>query len=240
VDPRSVCRSRGIENKIASAAARAGSPTPELPGKIETSCQFGEGPSVVTAAQCPLGGPAGMTRAGPDPRSRRPAGTARRRARPAATASGTRCCRPRGQRRPGRQPGRGPGCRRARAVRRRRTPPTVRQRSGWGVPARSSSSARLTAYIVAVPASLSAWESPAACSATATEMTAATRRPRLVTNVTRSRVPAALITSARSARWSVGAGVGGWIGFGGDAGGDPFAEPDLTARLGEVLVAGLG
>ena len=34
--------------------------------------------------------------------------------------------------------------------------------------------------------------------------------------------------------------AGGWIGFGGDAGGGLFAEPDIAAEAGQVLVAGLG
>jgi hypothetical protein len=38
---------------------------------------------------------------------------------------------------------------------------------------------------------------------------------------------------------SAGAAAGGWIGFGGDAGGGLLAEPDIAAEAGQVLV-GLG
>src|SRR5712691_12026952 len=71
-----------------------------------------------------------------------------------------------------------------------------------GVPPRSSWSWTFAAYSVAVAASSAAWLSSAAPSAMATETTAATRRPRLVTKVIWLCIPAALITSASSARSS--------------------------------------
>jgi hypothetical protein len=39
---------------------------------------------------------------------------------------------------------------------------------------------------------------------------------------------------------SAGAAAGGWVGFGGDAGGGLLAEPDVATEAGQVLVAGLG